>query len=322
MSTKPGIRRLWSAVAATVCATWCVIWISTEDASAGVPQTRMADWNVAGAARGGGYSGWLLEGYPSGTNSTDPNLWSYIQGRGAAYPGIVTLQEVCRSQAELLQPYMASKGFGQFAMYDALTSTTACPDSNHTFGNVVWVYGPGQTAWASAPFAHQYATEKRGMTCVRSTFYGIHACSVHLIPTPNNEASYTTWRADCQLAEAMGPVYYTYQLGERVVLGGDLNIDSFNYPNISNAPSKWYNKCAEPYADTGPFWSYPTTIALNYQNFWESDQTSGSQYRPTAGSKKIDYIFILKGWGDFAADLFIWYQPDSDHNLLESYLRY
>jgi hypothetical protein len=112
------------------------------------PITRMFDWNAAGAI--------------SGYGANDPNwlrntIYQSILSRGANYPGIVTLQEVCRRQADELQPFMTSLGFGWFGMYHARETTSTCPGETSAgnvgktrFGNAVWVWGGGPT-WASSP---------------------------------------------------------------------------------------------------------------------------------------------------------------------------
>jgi hypothetical protein len=267
------------------------------------PITRMFDWNAAGAI--------------SGYGANDPNwlrntIYQSILSRGANYPGIVTLQEVCRRQADELQPFMTSLGFGWFGMYHARETTSTCPGETSAgnvgktrFGNAVWVWGGGPT-WASPPFPHQASgtAELRGMTCLGPTAYGTHVCSVHLV-------SGNVPLADCQANDAFWYVENRYALGDRVVTGGDLNIRA---GTSDVAPSGANNRCGWPGVTN------PTVVSWAYSNYWEADQFAGSDNRVTRpGVGKIDYVWVKKGWGGYFQDLGIT-SSQSDHYLLEAFL--
>jgi endonuclease/exonuclease/phosphatase family metal-dependent hydrolase len=270
--------------------------MSALPAQAYGPQTRIFDWNSAGAqvARG---PAWL-----------ENTIYQSILSRGTLYPGMVTLQEVCRDHAEEVQGEMASKGFGQFAFYQALGYAANCPvDSGgyRRFGNAVWVWGGGMT-WQSPPFPNQQpgVSEQRGMACIGPTAYGsTHVCSTHFV---NGNIP----MADCQANDAFYWVEGRYAQGGRAVLAGDFNIAA---GTSEVSPTTTGNRC--PGGGTSP-----TVTAWTYSNYWEPDQFAGSAYQATHDSgRKIDYIWVKKGWGGYWQDLSVT-SSASDHRLLEAYL--
>ena len=254
--------------------------------------TRMFDWN----AQGGG----------KGTDHLNMSLKPSIEARGAYYPGIVTLQEVCRSQAVSVQSYMTSKGYGYFAMYHARFNASAETCATGYYGNVVWVWGAAVgSQWASDPYdvqvSYVYGAEMRGMACIGPTPYNVWACSTHLVPQ-------NLLRADCQADEAFDLMENGYNLGRRGVLGGDFNTPSSLIGGSHNCNIYPHNHPP------------PTVLSWAYDQYHEADQYCCTDNQPTHSSGKIDYIFIKKGWGYYYRDLSVWTSPYSDHELLEAYL--
>jgi hypothetical protein len=117
--------------------------------------------------------------------------------------------------------------------------------------------------------------------------------------------------ADCQANEAFGWVENRYSIGDRVVLGGDLNIRAGTGDVSPSGPN---NRCGWP-TDTNP-----TVVSWAYSNYWEADQYSATDDRSTLKTGgKIDYVWIKKGWGGYSRDLSIT-DSQSDHYLLEALL--
>jgi endonuclease/exonuclease/phosphatase family metal-dependent hydrolase len=290
-------RRVATAAIIAMLAILTTIALPSISAQAHGPTTRMLDWN----ARGGG----------AGALHLYNRLRPSIEARGVKYPGIVTLQEVCRAQADRIQSYMTFKGYSWYAMYTALspTSDTTCDvadDGSRSFGNFVWVRGAANgTQWESNPYSSQLPgkSEKRGMACIGPTPYGIWPCTTHLAP-----ADYQV--ADCQAEEAFDLMENGYALGRRGVIAGDFNIRSQDIGSNSYL-------CTE-YPHQHPA---PSVLSWAYSQYWEADQYSGTDDRATHDSEgKIDYIFFKKGWGEYFADLSINLNSYSDHHLLEAYL--
>lgn len=265
-------------------------------------QEAILDWNAAGnvSTLGDGRPQWLIWNVPIELNNRNPS------------PKILTFQEVCRSQTDLLyQDDLRFRGFGPASFYIAITNDDDICNGG-PFGNAVFVVGGGEnTNFRFHPYNQVTSSaEKRGMACTASYSQPeLSVCSLHLV---NGNVPF----ADCQAAEAFQSYFDTWRnAGETMLIGGDFNI---GIGTAEDGPPDGF----PPGANYCYRWQ-PGYTALEHAYYWcwEADQYSGSSTRITTVSRKCDAIFIYKSGGNFWADLYLTVS-NSDHLMLTGYVQW
>lgn len=264
-------------------------------------QEAILDWNAAGQAIGGGDFRWLIWKVPTELNNRNPS------------PKILTFQEVCRSQTDLLyQDDLRYRGFAPASFYIARSGVDGICNRGD-FGNAVFIVGGGQNTNVRFHPYNQVTSqaEKRGMACTASyTQPELSVCSLHLV---NANVPF----ADCQAAEAFQSYFDAWRdLGETMLVGGDFNI---GIGTAEDGPPDGF----PPGANYCYRWQ-PGYTALEHAYYWcwEADQYSGSSTRVTTTfGRKYDAIFIYKSGGNFWADLYLT-RSESDHFMLTGYVQW
>lgn len=207
-------------------------------------------------------------------------------------PVIVTLNEICRPQAERLSELLRGSDHPMDHRFVATTVTTKCPGE---FGNAVFTRGPiiGDAEIFELPNAA--VSEQRKMICVETALEAgatVLACSVHIVyPSDRNNGANHKPQID-RVAEIVNE---RARSGTAVVLGGDFN----------EKPDRSEN-------GRGPTLLRAITDEAVGGMFDEVDRADNER---TLGGSKVDHIF-------FSANRFCCFdgQPTdpvvSDHRLL------
>ncbi|MFN2502639.1 MAG: endonuclease/exonuclease/phosphatase family protein [Acidimicrobiales bacterium] len=216
-------------------------------------------------------------------------------------PTVVTLNEVCASQAEHV---MKETQNGPWPMVMSFTATATRPrmsrcENPHQFGNAVLVSHGMKDPHSPYPLPLtpsqlKGGQEPTGMVCMISAGGGVpvHVCSVHLVYSGDPDYKEDNRRQAVEVARLANS---WRSQGHAVVIGGDFNATPEGLDeHAENDSTGELKKFLETFSDVDP------TTAPGNPEYPPVGRGQGTQNVsiggkiPFSAGKKIDYIFLSK----------------------------
>ncbi|PTL75106.1 endonuclease/exonuclease/phosphatase family protein [Vitiosangium sp. GDMCC 1.1324] len=227
---------------------------------------KILQWNMAGAARNGG---------------DGPPVDRLVEKIKELRPDIVSINEVCHSQATFLHDSLAKSGIAM-NWHFGRASKNFLNQCNGLFGADAWA---GNAVFTTAPIreekdywfsgtniVEERSTETRGFTCLTADFtHPVRVCAIHLDPGGATEATPVA-----QASAIVDKFHKTLEDWPTLLLG-DFNATPEHYLQRLYAPE------------------------VGGQGvFFEVDMDRGQPPRgePTHAEGKLDYIFANSGFFD------------------------
>src|SRR3954451_8964254 len=196
-------------------------------------------------------------------------------------PGVVTLQETCRSTFDMvvgsLPPGWVSYFFSTFT-----TTDTRCQSVDHTWGIAVLARSSVLSNPTASLLGTETSGERRTLLCIDVTVtVGMRTCTTHLTSTSQATAA-------SQANTAANLVNQWVPADATVVVGGDfnLNVRQCRDTNVANGLRPWY------------FGTFGAGVARCYSgtgSMYEADHYraggDGVYDEDTLGGSKLDYVF-------------------------------
>ncbi|MPY46693.1 endonuclease/exonuclease/phosphatase family protein, partial [Streptomyces phyllanthi] len=260
-------RRLSAFVSAVIAALLFSAALTSSPAAA-EPQPepirqnlKILHWNMAGAARNDG---------------DGPPVDRLVEKIRELDPDIVTINEVCHSQATFLRDELRDSGI-QMSWHFGRASNNWFNTCNGLFGADAWAgnaiftkapVGEAKDFWFSGnDIVEERSNETRGFTCLTAYFaLPVRTCSVHTDPNDDNARAQTAAIAAKFAADIDQRPY---------LLAGDFNA----------APATHLQSMYVPEAGGGG-------------KFYEVGWQQPGMGEATHGEGKLDFIFANKAWFD------------------------
>jgi len=204
-------------------------------------------------------------------------------------PDVVTINEICHSQAVFLRDELIDAGLSMSWVFGR-ASNVFFNTCNGLFGADRWA---GNAIFSVAPLSdHQEywfsgtdvvdereGNETRGFTCALANFArAVHVCAIHLTPSPEEVPQ--------AQAASIEQKFHTEFSSRPTILAGDFNA----------APSRFLGSLYAPYVTgQGQFHEVDMTTH-DPDEIW--DPSMGPRGRATHGEGKLDYIFANQAFFD------------------------
>jgi endonuclease/exonuclease/phosphatase family metal-dependent hydrolase len=221
-------------------------------------------------------------------------------------PHVVTINEICRNQAERLDTWLTSAGYPvQVTHYQTIPTFVTSRGFTCQYGNALVSVGEQSQQQIDHDPLPSAGLEQRAMTCADVALpLVVRACVAHL--TNGTDASRSDVRTT-QISVIAGEPNLRDRISRRapLLLGGDMNVsprgDSYN-PDQLDPLYFWQG--------VGPF--------LEVEGSRTRCDPPLSPCDPTHGWRKIDYIFLdMWNWSGLSAATSS--ARVSDHRLLKGY---
>jgi endonuclease/exonuclease/phosphatase family metal-dependent hydrolase len=222
-------------------------------------------------------------------------------------PHVVTLNEVCRNQAEYLDSWLSGKGYPvQVTHTQTIPTFTTSKGIQCQYGNAVVSVGEqSQRLPASRVDLYSGGLEQRALTCLDVAVpVLVRACVTHL--TNGSDASRSGIRTT-QISQVAGATILRAPIAQGLpaLVGGDMNVSprgDYYHPDQLDPLYYWQG--------VGPL--------LEAEGTRIGCDPPVSPCSPTLGSKKFDYLFLDRtSWTGLSATTAT--ALVSDHRLLKGY---
>lgn len=222
-------------------------------------------------------------------------------------PQVVTLNEICRNQAEYLDSWLTTKGYPvQVTHTQTIPTFTTARGIQCQYGNALVSVGEqSQRMPAARVDLYSAGLEQRALTCLDVVLpLVVRACVTHLTNGSDANRSGVRKTQISQVAGA-GILRDRMQQGAPTLLGGDMNVSprgDFYNPDQLDPLYYWQG--------LGPFVEVEGTRVGCDPPFYPCS--------PTLGIRKFDYIFLDRAsWTSLSATTSN--ALVSDHRLLKGY---